>query len=368
MSRSSKRARLKVLLLLPSLGLALLALMLLAGMIHSLPERAAEQFGAPSPSLSSAQLYYQSLVLILNAEGLTSPTDQAGGSVQVEIRAGDSIGVILSRLEAAGLLDDPAIFRTYLIYSGADTRIQAGAYQLEPSLTPLELAQRLQDPTPQQTSLTILPGWRVEEIAATFPDLGLTLSGAEFLKQVREQSREGYLFPGVYQVNRKINPEDLLVKLVDAFHSDLDGPRLEGFQTQGLTIQEAVTLASIVEREAVRDQEMPLIASVFLNRLKRGMPLEADPTVQYARGFNQTQGTWWTNPLSQSDLTIDSPYNTYLYPGLPPGPICNPGGKALDAVAHPAETDYYFFRAACDGSGRHIFSRDYQSHLEAACP
>lgn len=368
MSRSNKRARLKVLFLLPSLGLALLALMLLAGMIHSLPERAAEQFGPPSPSLSPAQLYYQSLVLILNAEGLTSPAEQAGGSVQVEIRAGDSMGVILSRLEAAGLLEDPSIFRTYLIYSGADTRLQAGAYQLDPSLTPLELAQRLQDPTPQQTTLTILPGWRVEEIAATFPDLGITLSGAEFTALVLDNSREGYLFPGAYQVNREISADDLLEQLVGAFHQHLDGPLLEGFQQHGLTIPEAVTLASIVEREAVLDQEMPLIASVFFNRLNRGMPLEADPTVQYARGFNQTQGTWWTNPLSQSDLTIDSPYNTYLYPGLPPGPICNPGGKALDAVARPAETDFFFFRAACDGSGRHIFSRDYQSHLEAACP
>lgn len=368
MNRSSKHARLKVLLLLPTFGLVLLALAFLAGMIHSLPERASEQFGPPSPSLAPAQIYYQSLILILNQDELTRPAAQEARSVQVDIRPGDSMEVILSRLKAVGLLDDTSPFRTYLVYSGADTRIQAGAYQLETALTPIELAQRLQDPTPQQTTLTILPGWRVEEIAATFPDLGLELSGAEFTALVLENSREGYLFPGVYQVEREIGAQDLLEKLVAAFHRHLDGPRLEGFQQQGLTISEAVTLASIVEREAVLDQEMPLIASVFLNRLKRGMPLEADPTVQYARGFNQTQATWWTNPLSQADLTIDSPYNTYLYPGLPPGPICSPGGKALDAVARPAETDYYFFRAACDESGRHVFSRDYQSHLEAACP
>lgn len=368
MSRPSRRSRLKAFLFLSAAGLTILTCLFLASMFQSLPQRAAEQFGPPSPSLSPAQLYYQALVLNLNSDALMQPADPGGAPVQVDIQPGDSMEVILFRLQEAGLLTDRSSFKTYLIYSGADTRIQAGTYRLEPSLTPLELAQRLQDPTPQQTTLTILPGWRAEEIAAAFPDLGLALSGAEFINEVFENSREGYLYPGSYQVSRDASAENLLEILVDAFHQHLDGSRLEGFEQQGLTIPEAVILASIIEREAVQDQEMPLIASVFLNRLKRGMPLEADPTVQYALGFNQNQQTWWTNPLSQADLRIDSPYNTYLYNGLPPGPICSPGGKALDAAAHPAETDYLFFRAACDGSGRHVFSRDYQSHLEAACP
>jgi UPF0755 protein len=98
------------------------------------------------------------------------------------------------------------------------------------------------------------------------------------------------------------------------------------------------------------------------------MKLDSDPTVQYALGYNTAAATWWTNPLSASDLQFDSPYNTYLYPGLPPGPICNPGLSALNAVAYPAQTPYYYFRAACDGSGRHAFAQTYEEHLRNACP
>jgi UPF0755 protein len=107
---------------------------------------------------------------------------------------------------------------------------------------------------------------------------------------------------------------------------------------------------------------------VFYNRLKAGANLASDPTVQYALGYNQDQATWWTNPLSQQDLQVDSPYNTYLYPSLPPGPISNPGLAALEAVAFPADTPYFYFRAACDNSGRHVFAKTYDEHLANACP
>jgi UPF0755 protein len=121
-----------------------------------------------------------------------------------------------------------------------------------------------------------------------------------------------------------------------------------------------------VEREAILDEEMPTIASVFLNRLSSEMKLDSDPTVQYAAGFNHTQNTWWTNPVV--DTEIDSPYNTYLHPGLPPGPIGNPSLEALQAVAFPAQTGYYYFRAACDHSGRHVFAVTYEEHINNGCP
>ena len=111
---------------------------------------------------------------------------------------------------------------------------------------------------------------------------------------------------------------------------------------------------------------MPRIASVFLNRRAIGMKLDSDPTVQYALGFNND--TWWTNPLSLADLQVDSPYNTYLNPGLPPGPICNPGLAALKAVAFPEQTPYFYFRAACDHSGRHLFAETFEQHKSNACP
>jgi UPF0755 protein len=112
---------------------------------------------------------------------------------------------------------------------------------------------------------------------------------------------------------------------------------------------------------------MPLIASVFFNRLQRNGKLETDPTVQYALGFQAGRGGWWAIPLTDSDFSIDSPYNTYLYYGLPPGPICNPGLPALQAVAFPAESSYLFFRAACDGSGRHNFAETDAQHDANAC-
>jgi UPF0755 protein len=126
-------------------------------------------------------------------------------------------------------------------------------------------------------------------------------------------------------------------------------------------------LASIIEREAVVADERPIIASVFFNRLSAGMLLESDPTVQYALG-QQPDGDWWKSPLSLDDLALDSPYNTYRSAGLPPGPIANPGLSSLQAVANPADTPYFYFRAACDGSGRHAFAATFDEHLLNACP
>jgi UPF0755 protein len=129
-----------------------------------------------------------------------------------------------------------------------------------------------------------------------------------------------------------------------------------------------VTLASIVQREAVRPEEQAAIASVFLNRLVAGMPLQTDPTVQYALGFDVATNSWWKVPLSTADLEIQSPYNTYQNLGLPPGPISSPGLNAIQAVAYPAQTPYYYFRARCDGSGLHDFSETFDQHLQSGCP
>jgi len=116
------------------------------------------------------------------------------------------------------------------------------------------------------------------------------------------------------------------------------------------------------------ETEMPLIASVFYNRMEIGMKLQTDPTVQYALGYDSLQATWWTSPLDSVDLEVDSPYNTYKYPGLPPGPICNPGWAALQAVAYPDESPYYYFQAKCDSSGFHNFAETYEQHLLNNCP
>jgi UPF0755 protein len=137
-----------------------------------------------------------------------------------------------------------------------------------------------------------------------------------------------------------------------------------GAAAQGLTLYQVVTLASIVEREAVHDDERPIIASVYLNRLASGMKLDADPTTQYAIA---TADNWWP-PLNLDPRTVDHPYNTYVYEGLPPGPIANPGLSSINAVIYPVQTDYYFFRAKCDGSKYHNFSVTYEEHVAHGCP
>jgi len=140
----------------------------------------------------------------------------------------------------------------------------------------------------------------------------------------------------------------------------------KAYTSHGLTTYQAVTLASIIQREAVLDAEKPLIASVFLNRIKLGMLLQTDPTVQYSLGYNPEWG-WWKSPLSLSDLQINSTYNTYIINGLPPTPISNPDEVSLKAVAFPEESTYLYFRAACDGSGEHVFSETIEEHTMNGC-
>lgn len=344
--------------------------------------RAETTFGLPASNLDLLQRLSYSSQLLLQADQLVQPVDPLGDPDPFEIPLGEPPPLIASRLEATGLIHDAEAFITYLKYSGLDTTLQAGKYTLSPALTPLELADVLQDATPSEVTFSVLPGWRIEEIAASIPTSGLEFSEEDFLKAsfspadnlstlgelAGSSSIEGFLYPGSYRIPRVTSTDELIQILVEQFSSQLTPEMLDGFQRQGLNIFEAVILASIVERESVLSEEMPLIASVFLNRLAIGMPLEADSTVQYAVGYNPTQNTWWTNPLSVGDLQFDSPYNTYLYPGLTPGPIANPDARALRAVAFPAQTPYYYFRATCDNSGRHDFSETFEEHLNKACP
>jgi UPF0755 protein len=339
-------------------------------------------FGPPSPQLSPLQRLRLSAQLLIQGDQLSEPVDRFGDPVQFEIPLGESPLLIAARLEAAGLIPDAQSLITYLKFTGLDTTLQAGEYSLSPATSPRELAHILQDATPSEVTLSILPGWRLEETAATLPTSGLEISPSEFLSAAQspppdlkllldlpeEKSLEGFLYPGSYRLARQTNTTELINILLQRFNAHLTPEIRTGFQRQGLNLFEAVILASIVEREAIVSEEMPMIASVFLNRLAVGMPLEADSTVQYARGYNDDQHTWWTNPLSLNDLQVDSPYNTYLYPGLPPGPIANPESRALRAVALPAQTPYYYFRATCDDSGKHTFSETFEEHVGKDCP
>jgi len=345
-----------------------------------IPRLAETVYGPAASTLHPGQRILISARLLLAREAMTRPGPAAGEPLPFTIELGESPASIAYRLEQAGLIADAGLFQQYLVYSGIDRRVQAGSYMLEPGLPPVEIAHQLQDATPGEVKFYVLPGWRLEEIAAALPTSGLELDPEAFLRLAKNvpevwkpagwpdiSSLEGYILPGEYIFSRESEVEDLLKAFMARFDEVVTTEMRAAFQANGLTLTQAVTLASIVEKEGVREEERPQIASVFYNRLRSGMKLDSDPTVQYAVGYNQEQGTWWTNPLSGEHLNLDSPYNTYRYPGLPPGPIASPSLASLNAVAHPAETTYYFFRADCDGSGWHQFAETYDQHLQYGC-
>ena len=379
--RKNKSPTTRLVLLAFSLMICLVLVM--AGtIIFGLPIRAAQIYGSPAAHLSTNQRLRLSALLLWKAEQLNSPTNPFATPVDFQVDLGEPLPTIAARMVSDGIIPDQNSFIAYLQYSGLDTTIQAGAYELNPAMTPREIAHKLQDATPKDVTFKILEGWRSEEIAASLPTSGLAISSQAFLEATKlvrfshpllenlpgGTTLEGFLMPGSYQIPRQATIDGLINQLLDHFSMQVTYDLLEGFDRQGLSLFEAVTLASIVERESVNEEEMPLIASVFLNRLAIGMKLEADSTIQYALGFNQDQNTWWTNPLTLEHLQINSPYNTYHYPGLPPGPIANPGQPAIRAVAFPAQTHYFYFRAACDDSGRHVFAVTFDEHLLNECP
>jgi UPF0755 protein len=379
----NRRKRLSCLELTIILVLLFACLVVTAGAVgyFIIPDLAEASFGPPSANLSSAQRISSAAELLLNRENLTTPLIPDGEAIKFDVRMGETANSVAARLEENGLIAKGSAFRTYLVYSGLDTSVQAGEYTLSSAMSAVQIARKLQDATPEEVEFNILAGWRVEEIAAALPTSGLAIQQDIFLRTVKNapgyilpagwgagRNLEGYLLPGAYTFMRGTSAEDFVATFVQAFDQSITDDLRSGFSAQGLDLEQAVILASIIQREAVVADEQPMIASVFLNRFVDGMKLDSDPTVQYALGYNQQRSTWWTNPLSIDDLKVDSPYNTYLYSGLPPGPICNPSLTALRAVAYPAQSPYYYFRAVCDGSGRHSFARTFEEHLQNACP
>ncbi|MCL5429347.1 MAG: endolytic transglycosylase MltG [Chloroflexi bacterium] len=344
--------------------------------------RAEGAFGPPSSTLNVFQRLRIGLELGFRADALLRPADPNAAPVRFDIGLDEPTSQIVSRLWFADLIREGNLFSNYLFYTGLDTQLLAGSYELSASMNSVEIAAALLDPTPETVTLVILPGWRLEEIAAALPSAGVQVTPEEFLLAAwdppagvvlpagfpADSSLEGYLRPGSYEIDREADVIGLLNALLLTFDSTVSAEVRAGFEQQGLTLHQGLTLASIVEREAVNEEEMPLIASVFLNRLDAGIKLEADPTVQYALGYDEVGGTWWKTSLSSTDLAVGSQYNTYQIAGLPPGPIAASTAMAQEAVAFPESSSYFFFQAACDGSGRHIFSVTYEEHIANNCP
>jgi UPF0755 protein len=378
MRRNSKRGC-SLLFLVLALGVLCIIAILGSVVYLGLPETTAK-IGPASTALDPIEKATLLAYLLYHLTDLDSAVGYSQDIFELEVKQGDSAAAVVSKLEASGLVEDGTLLRNYLHYRGLDISIEAGGYVLTGDMTIREIADALQSAEVNERSLTIVEGWRREQIAQALDDANLGIGYADFLQASSilppeysslvnlplSASLEGLLFPDTYSIDSDMTAEELVLSMLKNFDQRVSEDLRVGISDQGLSLYQAVVLASIVEREAVVPDERDLIASVFLNRLYLGMKLEADPTVQYALG-QQPEGGWWKAPLSLNDLEINSPYNTYLYEGLPVGPICNPGLDSLRAVAFPASTTYLYFRAQCDGSGRHSFAETFEEHQLNAC-
>lgn len=367
-------------------ALVILLVILLGALLGTLigaPAMAAKSFGPADRGLNPIMRARYAVALLQTKEELLTSTQWSQVPRKFSIQPDESVEAICWRLENEGFTSSGSLLCTYLIYSGLDRKIQSGTFTLRSELSSVDIAHTITDPEARDIAFYIYPGWRLEEIAESIDLCGFTFSGEEFLtyayappEKVRTQlqlpeqaSLEGYLYPDEYSLEPHIDLESTVEVFLSNFRVNMQSPDvLAGIAEQDLSFHEALTLASIIERETRADEEKATIASVFYNRLAEGMRLQTDPTVQYALGFDETEQTWWKTQLTEADLQVDSPYNTYLYAGLPPGPIANPGLASLEAVAFPVQTPYFYFRAKCDGSGTHVFSVTFDEHLNNACP
>ena len=318
---------------------------------------------------------------------LQRPASMDQRPVRFVVEPGTPARAIAQELQAKGLIRDATLFEAYVRVQGVANRLEAGTFVLSPSMSMVAIVEALQNAQAASITVTIPEGWRLEQTAdflsqagvldgeeyrrrAQLGDLtGLDVSGYGFLSaRPAGASLEGYLFPDTYQLPAEgATALDLLRRQLDSFGAKVV-PLDEQAVAEGATdldLHAALTLASIVEREAVLPEERARIAGVYLNRLVAGMRLEADPTVQYAMGYQPESGQWWKTPVSLAEYSqVDSPYNTYLYPGLPPGPIASPGLESIRAVLYPEAHDFLYFVATPDGDGAHVFARTFQEHQE----
>jgi peptidoglycan lytic transglycosylase G len=287
----------------------------------------------------------------------------------VAIPRGASSAAIATMLRDAGILRHRLPFMVHLRLTGAGRRLQAGEYRFDSPASPIEIADRLIRGDVFYLSVTIPEGLTARETIAWIARSGLgdlremesALRRTDWIQELDSGARdlEGYLFPETYRFSPHATSEHILRTMVERFREVLGKLVAELPLAQGWSVSSIVTLASIVEKETNVQAERGLVASVLTNRLEKGMPLACDPTLIYALKLD---GKYHGN-LRKADLAMDSPYNTYMRPGLPPGPIANPGAESLRAALSPPRTEYLFFVSR--NNGTHEFSRDFASHSRA---
>ncbi len=300
-------------------------------------------------------------------------------TVIISVEEGENAGEIGAKLEDAGVIQSGRLFTVLAALMGLGSDLESGDYEFSLGETALSAVRRISQGRTAAFGITIREGLRLEEVAELLEGENIVSAG-EFMAALNQPyqatffaalpegaSLEGFLFPATYNFALAIDASEIVQRLVDAFDERYRESLQAPLASSGLTLLEAVTLASIIEREAVVPEDRPMIAAVFLNRLQLGIALQADPTVQYAIAADPTsveQFGWWKLDLAEADLALQSPYNTYVFPGLPPAPIANPGLDSLLAAVQPAATNFLYFVACQDGSGSHIFAETLEQHIE----
>jgi UPF0755 protein len=317
-----------------------------------------------------------------NADKLEQPAGTDDTPVTFTINPGETVTQIATRLQEQGLVVDAELFRRYVQYHGMDTTIEAGEFTLQQTMTIPEVAEALQRGLIAEQVVTIQEGLRLEQVAAavaaqtTIPEeefLTLVTTGwrdaglaYDFLGEIPAGATlEGFLFPETYRLPEEATAIDLLNRLLQTFDARVTPEMRVAGATHDMTFYELMAMASIVEREAVLDEERPFIASVYFNRWNSDWLLNADPTVQYGMASQPSwTGEWWPQLTPEDYQSVVSPYNTYLNLGLPPSPICSPGLASIEAAAYPADTDYFYFLADCTkNDGSHLFAVNEEQHL-----
>ncbi len=306
-------------------------------------------------------------------QALERPYAAHRGAVLFRVGRGSTAETVANRLEASGIVTDRRVFLRGVTRAGLGSRLQAGLYRFEGPLTPVEVIDRIVDGEVATLPVTVPEGLDLQGTAALLAELGAG-SAADLLTVFSDpvtagrligdldpdaEDLEGYLFPSTYRLPPEAGPDRVAAVLVGQFRALWTERRRRRAAELGRSLREIATLASIVEKETGSPDERAVIASVFWNRLERGMLLQSDPTVLFA--MRQAGDTG--NNIRRRDLDIDSPYNTYRARGIPPGPIASFGIDALDAVLFPAETDFLYFVSRNDGT--HEFNRSLRDHNRA---
>ncbi len=300
----------------------------------------------------------------------TKPYSSTGNPEKITIAPGTTAAKLAEELQERQLIRSALVFRYFARAEQSDFKLYVGDYQLAPTMSPSEMIKRLNvsSISLETNRVTIPEGYSTEQIIDLLVQKGMG-SKEEYTKVVTEDEfpypylkdapkgihrLEGYLFPNTYDIALKTTPHAVIDLLLKQFGKEITPEVEKQLEIIKLSVSEWVTLASLIEKEAVTEEDRPLIASVIMNRLKIKMPLQIDATIQFLLGTPKPT-------LYYKDLEIPSPYNTYLNVGIPPGPIASPGHASLQALLYPAKTDFLYYVAKKDGS--HVFSKTYAEHL-----